>query len=195
MGRTMWLLVLLMCVPGIAQAQHEQARQGFGISVGIGGGTAGLSCEAVCGGPRESGISGYLRLGGYVGQGLFVGVETNGWTGTEPGIDEAMSFLSGVVLVYPQPKSGFYLKGGLGLAGASATGALPTLLGIDDMTSAGLGLNLGAGYDWRVGRNFSLTPYATYLRSVGAELRVNGIATGEALNFDAFQFGLGFTWH
>jgi hypothetical protein len=53
----------------------------------------------------------------------------------------------------------------------------------------------GLGYDFRVGRNFSLTPYANYIASTGAELKLDGSATGADINPNIFQMGLGVTWH
>ncbi len=179
---------LALSLPVAAEAQHAQTRQGFGISFGVGGGSAGISCDG-CGSDRDLALSGHLRIGGYVRPTLFVGGETNGWANTEDGIEEAAGFLTAVVQWYPQVASGFNLKGGLGFAGAAASD------GVDEITTRGLGINVGLGYDWRVARNFSLTPYVNYLRSVGGELKVNGFSTDVKANVDVLQFGLGFTWH
>ncbi len=181
-------VALVVLASGVAAAQHAQTRDGFGISFGIGGGSAGVSCDG-CGTDRENGLSGYLRLGGYVRPTLFVGGETNGFTKNVDGVDVAASFVSAVVQWYPQVSSGFYLKTGAGLA----VGSLDD--GLDELSATGMGLTLGAGYDWRLTRNFSLTPYINYLRSVGAEAKFNGAGLGENLNVDVLQFGLGFTWH
>lgn len=184
----MSVVVALALTAGVADAQHPQNRQGFGISFGFGGGSAGISCDG-CESDRETSLSGYLRLGGYTRPSLFVGAETNGWTNSEDGVDETIGFLSAVVQWYPQVASGLYLKGGAGFARADATD------GIDDIATTGFGISMGTGYDWRLTRNFSLTPYANYLRSFGGELEVNGSGTDFSTNIDLFQFGLGFTWH
>ena len=181
-------LVLVALVSLAASAQHAQTREGFSISFGIGGGSAGVSCDG-CGTDRENGLSGYLRLGGYVRPTLLVAGETNGFTKNVDGVDVVASFVSAVVQWYPQVASGFYLKGGAGIA----TGSLDD--GVDELAATGMGITLGTGYEWRVTRNFSLTPYVNYLRSVGAEAKFNGVGLGGNLNVDVFQFGLGFTWH
>lgn len=171
-----------------AQGAPAQARQGFGISFGLGGGSAGVSCDG-CSSDRTGSLSGYLRLGGYVNPGLFVGGESSGWVHNESSVDETISFLTAVVQWYPQPASGFYLKAGAGFSSASADD------GFDEITAAGFGLTVGTGYDWRVTRNFSLTPYVNYLHTAGAELKANGAGTGFDANVSILQFGLGFTWH
>ena len=171
-----------------AQSVKPQTRQGFGISFGLGGGSASMTCDD-CPSGREGGFSGYLRLGGYVSPSLFVGGESNGWTKDEYGVETQIGSLNAVLQWYPQQASGLYLKGGAGFARATATD------GIDELATTGMSMTMGLGYDWRLTRNFSLTPYANYVRSLGAEASVNDIGTDYKLNVDVLQFGLGFTWH
>ena len=174
---------------GSLEAQAApQARQGFGISFGLGGGSAALSCDG-CPDDRESGMSGYLRIGGYLRPNLFLAGETNGWTKSEDGVDGQVGFLSAVAQWYPQPATGLYLKGGIGMANVTLQDP------VDEVSSTGLGLTMGAGYDFRVGRSFSLTPYVNYLQSFGAQAELNGTSTDVDFNASVFQIGLGFTWH
>lgn len=147
-----------------------------------------MSCDG-CSSDRETSFSGYLRMGGYVSPSLFVGGESNGWVKSDFGVDEQIGVLSAVLQWYPQPASGLYLKGGAGFAHAAADD------GFDEVSTTGMAVNLGLGYDWRLGRSFSLTPYANYLRSLGAEAQVNGIGTDYKLNVDVLQIGLGLSWH
>ena len=188
MRRVVILAAVCLALPAAVQAQHPQTRQGFGISFGIGGGSGGISCSG-CSTTRESATSGYLRLGGYVSPSLFIGGESNGWMKSSNGVDETMSYISAVAQWYPQVSNGFYLKGGLGFAGARASD------GVDEITVNGAGMTIGTGYDWRVARNFSLTPYVNYMRSMGGEVSANGTGTGIKANSDVVQLGLGFTWH
>lgn len=183
-------LVLLVTGASISEAQDSrpQVRQGFGIGFGLGFGSAGINCDG-CSTDRETGASGYLRIGGYVNPSLFIGGETNGWTKEEDGVDMQAGFLSAVAQWYPQPASGFYLKGGLGVSNGTLSDDF------DEISATGMGLSLGTGFDWRLGTNFSLTPYVNYLRSFGAEAELNGSSTGVDLDTDVLQFGLGFTWH
>ena len=57
------------------------------------------------------------------------------------------------VRFYPSTTGGFFLTGGLGVASVSAGGFGYTA------TETGLGMLFGLGYDVRVARNTSITPY------------------------------------
>ena len=163
MTRLLFVATLFLALAATASAQaNPQTRQGFGISFGLGMGSAGLDCDE-CDDERETGLSGYLRIGGYLRPNLFLAGETNGWLKDSDGVNTQISFISAVAQWYPQPMTGFYLKGGLGFGTTSADDD------IDELEASGMGLQLGTGYDWRLAPNFSLTPYVNYLRSMGAE--------------------------
>jgi hypothetical protein len=171
-----------------AQALKAQKRDGFWISFGMGGGSAGMSCDG-CDIDRSTGLSGYLRMGGTISPRLLIGGETNGWMKSESGVDQQIGFLTANAYFYPQATSGFYLKGGVGLASASEDD------GSTKLESMGFGMQLGTGYDLRLAQNFSLTPYVNYLRAFGAEAKLDGTGLGENLNPNVLQVGLGFSWH
>lgn len=184
-----WLVLIGLTVfPAVASAQIPQTRSGFGISFGIGAGSGAADCDG-CDGDRETGLSGYLRLGGYVRPHVFIGFESNGYTKTVDGFDITGGFYQGVVQWYPTPETGLYLKGGAGLMSYLETD------GVDEITVSALGLGLGIGYDARLGRNFSLTPFANLLFSGKGEAKVNSFNSGFDASFNLLQFGVGFTWH
>ena len=149
-------------------------------------GSAGIDCDE-CEDDRETGLTGYLRLGGYLRPNLFLGGETNGWLKSEDGVDSRISHISAVGLWYPQPATGFFLKTGLGFSLMSADDD------IDELSSSGMGLTLGGGYDWRTGANFAVTPFVNYLRSFSGSADFNGVDAGD-LDTNLFQFGIGVTW-
>ncbi len=82
--------------------------------------------------------------------------------------------------LYPSSTGGFHLIGGLGIASIDIE-----IDGLGGGRETGRGLILGLGYDIRIGRNVSLSPFW------------NGVATGYDgggdLNFA--QLGLGITIH
>lgn len=188
--------VVSLCVLGAslvgtslsAQAMNRQLHDGFWFGIGLGAGSAGASCE-VCDNDRSTGLSGNFRMGGTVSQQLLVGGEINGWTKSENGVDERIGFLSAVAYYYPMLANGLFLKGGLGYAWTEVAD------NVDQLKSNGLGAQAGIGYDMRLRRGFSLTPYVTYLRAFSAEGKFNGQSLGENLNPNIVQFGLGLTWH
>jgi hypothetical protein len=160
---------------GNAQAHNAQQRDGFWFSGGLGYGS--LGCDN-CGGSREGGISGDLSLGGTISPRLLLGVGTAGWTKSEAGETVSVGTLDGRVRFYPQATGGFFLTGGIGVGSAS--------LGVSGYTDTqtGVGMLLGLGYDVRVARNTSITPYW------------NGFAMRNSnINANVGQIGLAVTLH
>jgi len=186
------VLAALVAAPAVAQSK-PQTRDGFTISFGLGGGSAGSSCDG-CDSDRESAPSVYLRLGGALRPGLVLAGEINGWskTKTESGVEGTLTIVTVNALVqwYPQPATGFFLSGGVGTGSMGLDVKIPGRPTVSDRTT-GFGYQAGLGYDIRVGRNFSLTPFGTYFATAGGKLD----STGEKIDANVFHFGLGFTWH
>lgn len=153
---------------------RPQTREGFFISFGLGYGS--LGCEDCA--DRVSGGSGYLALGGTLSQKVTLGGEVTGWGKSENDVTLTFGTVGPVIRFYPSATGGFFLKGGVGLA------TLELDLGQFSGTATGAGLVLGLGYDGRVGRNFSLTPFFDL---------VSGTFDGGTVN--SVHFGLGFSFH
>ena len=153
-----------------AQGPRPQAREGFWFSAGLGYGT--LGCQDCFG--REDGLSGGLSFGSVVNDRLLFGVGTTGFAKTVLGETFSVGTLDARVRFYPVRTSGFFLNGGIGLGSVSYAGD----------AEFGVGVMLGLGWDIRVGRNVSLTPFW------------NGFAMSNS-NVDANvgQIGIGFTIH
>lgn len=146
------LAVLSMLGVSAASAQHPQTRKGFWIGFGFGYGSYG------CTGCSSTGsVSGYLKMGGTVNKHLLLGGETDGWTKSESGTTFEAANASFAAYYYPQPASGFFLRGGVGFstARASASGV--------SVSNTGPGATAGLGYDLRVGVNTSITPVANFV--------------------------------
>jgi hypothetical protein len=180
--------LLALALATTANAQHAQTREGFWISAGLGVGSLGFGGDAT-NDDRQSGLSGNLSLGATLSPHFLLGAETIGWTNGEAGVTTKAGVFSAVGYFYPMVTSGLYIKGGVGVLAVSDNA--PTLQG----KAAGVAAQLGMGYDIRVGRNVSLSPYANYIASSGAELKLDGSATGGNINPNMFQVGLGVTMH
>jgi hypothetical protein len=176
----------------IASTASAQARQGFTVSFGVGGGGAVFSYAGETG-DRVGGPSGYLRLGGAVTPSLVIAGETHGWTRRDGTLTQRVGYLMAVAQWYPQALGGFHLLGGLGLGTLHETDTDPTQE--YELTSVGGALQLGFGYDVRMSRNFSLTPYVNALGMAGGESRFDGQKLPEAYSSNVLQIGLGFSWH
>ncbi len=141
--------------PRPERSSSEQAplRRGFWFSGGLGWGSLGCSdC-----GSRDNGASASIGLGGTLSQHVQLGGGVDVWTKEENGVSMRAGTVTALVRVYPSSRSGFFLTGGLGGASMSAS-ATSGGWGFTT-TSSGAGAVLGLGYDIRVGRSVSLTPY------------------------------------
>lgn len=133
-----------------SQPVDDHPRRGLWFSGGLGYGT--LGCDNCSG--REGGLTGGLQLGGSVSQKVLLGGGTTGWTKSEGGATLTVGTVVALIRFYPSSTSGFFLLGGLGLGTISAE-----VVGFGSETESGAGVLLGLGWDLRVGRNVSLTPF------------------------------------
>jgi hypothetical protein len=163
--------------PTVTPVQRLQTREGFWFNGGMGFGLLGC---LECGGGREVGLSGGLSLGGTISDRVLLGVGTTGWYKSAEGLTINGGTFDARLRFYPALSSGFFLTAGGGLG--SITASLDDF-GLAD-TEYGAGVLFGLGWDLRVGRNVSLTPY------------YNGFAMGVASGtFFVDQFGVGITIH
>jgi len=185
-------LTMLAVTPAFAQL-HPQVRDGFTISVGGGAGSAGFSCDE-CSSKRKYAPSAYLRIGGAARPNLVLAGEVNVWTKneTEDEIEATttVGMLSAVAQWYPQTSSGFFLSAGAGAGGVMVDAKLPDGVQASERTKA-IGYQLGTGYDVRVRKNFSITPYATYYAVARGKLADEAFKIGS----NVVHFGVGLTWH
>jgi hypothetical protein len=184
--------LLVFAAPAFAQ-ESPSPRQGFTVSFGLGAGSAGFSYEGSSSEERLTGPSGYLRIGGAVTPNLVIAGETHGWTYSKEGVTSRVGYLTAVAQWYPQTSGGFHLLGGLGMGMIDEEDSDPTL-GYA-LESVGVAAQFGLGYDVRISRGFSLTPYLNLLAMGGGEPKLNGSGLGGSLSANVIQFGLGFSWH
>jgi hypothetical protein len=160
-------------------------RKGFFVSAGAGYGSAGIDCTG-CQTNRENSVAGYFRIGGTLNPHLRLGIESDGWAKTVFGVDEQVGFLTGDLYVYPSVSNNFWIKGGAGLAMAKESDSH------DELKATGVAVGAGIGYDWNVsGGNFVIVPYASYLRQVSGNIKLNGSDTGVSPNTNLLQIGIG----
>ena len=158
---------------GTAFAQGSAAapeRSGFWFNAGLGYGS--LGCEDCS--DREGGLSGGLSLGGTITDRFLLGVGTSGWTKEEFGERLNVGTLDLRMRFYPVRTSGFFLTAGVGVGTVSYA----------DESESGLGVLIGIGWDVRLGRNISLTPF------------YNGYAMrNDTTDANVGQIGIGVTFH
>jgi hypothetical protein len=109
---------------------------------------------------------------------VLLGVGTTGWYKSVDGVTLTGGTFDARLRFYPAVRSGFFLTAGGGL------GSIAVSDGFLSDSETGVGVLFGLGWDLRVGRNVSLTPY------------YNGFAVGvDSGTFFVDQFGLGVTIH
>ncbi len=181
--------------PAAAQAtggRAPDARQGFHFSVGLGTASVSATCSACDVNffqDRINGFSGRLQLGAAVTPQLVIAGEFLGWIKNDQTLHRRIAALSVVLLGYPSPTAGFFLKAGFGALRAIGENDLLAVRSDALMSSFGL------GYDIPVGGRVKLTPYATYIRTFDTQTWVDNLESPVPLSPNAFQFGVALTVH
>lgn len=170
------------------------ARKGFWIGLGGGFGSLGVSCS-LCTTDRENGGSGSLRLGGTVSPRLRVGVESNGFTKSESGVDVLAGQLGVVGNYYPAATGNLYVRGSVGASIISFKGDFDGDGVEDELDATGIGIALGLGYDLFVSRSVSLSPFFNYLVALSGDAQFNSQSLGETLKPNLWQVGLAVVIH
>jgi hypothetical protein len=151
-------------------AGRPQTREGFWFNAGMGVGSLGCqNCVA-----RDTGLSGGLSLGGRISDKVLLGIGTTGFAKSIGGEILTVGTLDARLRFYPARQSGFFLTGGIGVGSVSFAGE----------SHFGAGVVLGVGWDIRVARNVSLTPF------------YNGFAMRSSIaDANVGQLGIGITIH
>jgi hypothetical protein len=167
----------------------RQARHGFWLSGGLGYG----SVDGGSNGNARGGVTGNIEAGWTLSRRFLLGIGTNLWSKSEDvylGEIRRIGMTIGSVDLqfrwYPSEMAGgFFVLGswGIGLIRLSDDGADPTSL-----THTGRAFRGGLGFDFRVARGVSITPFAS-----GTAVRTE--RDGDHMAADVWQLGLGLTVH
>jgi hypothetical protein len=146
-------------------------RSGFWFNAGLGVGS--LGCD-YCDGFRVDGLSGGLSLGGTLSDRWLLGFGTTGWARDTVLGTLSVGTADARVRFYPSLYSGFFITGGLGLGSVS----------LGNFSETGAGAVFGVGWDIRVSRNVSLTPFYNgfAMRSTIADANVGQIGLGVTIH-------------
>jgi hypothetical protein len=182
--------VAVLCVLGVSvvAAQKPQIRNGFWIGFGFGYGSSNVSCDGCGSSNREGGATGFLKMGGTLSEKVLLGGEVNAWTKSSNGVTADLGNVSFAAYLYPQPKSGFFVKGGVGFA-------TTRLHNSGSADANGFGFVAGLGYDIRVGTNISITPVGNFYFGSDGDLKESGTTLETGWKHNVYEFGLGITFH
>jgi hypothetical protein len=159
----------------LAATANAQERKGFWFDFGVGVGGLDVSAGGQDGSRDASGIAG-LKLGWTLNPQVLAGLNLRSATldvqGAITGAFDVYN-VEATVVYYPSVSSGFFVSGGVGGSfldlvieeqGTTLTGNI----------SKGLGLSVGAGYDYYLGRGFSITPAASFWYGRTGDVRFRG---------------------
>jgi hypothetical protein len=168
--------------PGQVAAEGEEpTRSGFHFSAGAGAGAFDQQCRG-CTSDNEVGFSGFVSLGGFVGQKTVLGVEGTGWTGKQADVSIQLYSVMGAVTRYASATSDLFLRAGIGLVGYHDE---------DELSAKGLGFSGRLGYEIGNGK-VHVVPYVGYVRTFdGIDQKRDGSEVGFNFVISQFQFGLG----
>ena len=179
-------------------------RQGLWFSAGLGAGSTSIHCQICVGTLGSRGTAGYARIGTTINGRLLVGAELNGWfRGSEEGNQRVLA-VTGNGYWYPNPRHGYYFKGGLGLASYKQwTTDRNNAKVSTGISTGGLTAQVGTGYEMRVNPKMSFVPF---LNLVGTAQGTLSTERNDGTHFERnklpnranvlmLQLGLGVTWH
>ena len=211
--RALAVLLALCVATSVGDAQQPTTttdardlhdHRGFWIGFGLGPGALSIDCESNCGAATpspawERGRSGgfHLAMGGTPRQNLLLGGELGGqvrWRGESTATVAWISFVS---QWYPRPRSGLFVRTGLGIGGAVLEDRDLGLVGDLGVSTTGFSLQGGVGYDVRFGGKFALTPFAQYVVALGDgdQTRAGGRRYQGPEVPSALHAGLSFNWY
>jgi len=187
-------VVTFACATSSRAQALPQFRDGFMMSGGIGAGVASVQC-AVC--KSGAGAAAYVRLGGALRRDLILAGEVSRWrksgavtSESQSDVRVQLSTLAMVAQWYPHVERGFFVDAGAGL-GILETRIADRVTGTRYPSSHSAGYQLGVGYDYRVKRTLSITPYATVFGAAPSHMA----ESSKSAYGNALQIGLGLTQH
>ena len=175
---------LALALPEDALAQGG-ARSGFWIEGGAGTGTVRSACSACPTVTVAHGTANHLRLGLTLAPRVLLGLEFFAQrsselelaAGTTP-VDAEHGSIAPVVIGYVG-RSGFFLKGGIGLSLGTYT--VQSTAGPLTTERLGSAISFGVGYDIRITSRFALTVnLGTYTTAVG-DVRLDGMVVDDLI--------------
>jgi hypothetical protein len=188
-------VVACLAFASVASAgSHPQERHGFWIGLGGGVGSAKATCDDCESGNRETGVAAYVKLGGTLNERLLLGFEGNIWSKEQEGVTLNFYNAAATLTLYPQPASGFFIKGGVGLSFLDTEfrdGTTAVTVDLGD----GPGVILGVGYDVRVGRNISITPGVNFWYGKPGDITFGGETIFRNWKQNVVDFTVGVTFH
>jgi hypothetical protein len=158
----------------VAPTTDGPPRQGFYIGLGLATASVSADCADCDEADAASMFGSHIKLGGTLSKSVRLGADLfgvyseEGLYGDLSGSGDAATENAGHVMlavtVYPSSAGNFWFQAGLG-----SVVYLADVENDQKYTGRGFGGMLGVGYDFRVGRNGSLSPYVSLVSSTNGK--------------------------
>lgn len=181
-------LLTLLVVGGFAPLAAQDirplsngpSRHGFWLGLGLAGGQFDADCDNCGPADPASAFGSHVRLGGTLSPKFRLGVDLFGMATSNGQFEDLNGAPVGDVTetagdftvsawFYPSAEGNFWIQAGLG-----GVAYIADVKSDQKYTAVGGGGVLGLGYDFRVGRNGSLTPYLRWAATSNAKLKDEG---------------------
>jgi hypothetical protein len=191
------LLALFVLTTSRLAAQAElfdfSERRGMMATVGVGVGTAGVSCIPKCSADRQSGPVLLVRAGGRLASQISLVLEGDVYRrefATPEGPARwSMSWYMIGGIWYPREEESFFVNFGIGLAVGRNDIEFPTV-GYQPLNSSDLGGTIGIGRDFSFRDHFAVTAFAQYLMSGRSQALIGRANSGAKVGMDLIHAGL-----
>lgn len=172
--------VVLLAVAARAPLAQVPYRGGLWADLGIGPGRMRLSCTTCATMAIANGVAITASLGGAPSRNVLLGVQAQSWIGTTGSREQQVRSLLAIVQWYPWETAGFFVRAGTGVVEGPVT---PAQTGVQPATvqNTGIGLEMGAGWDFPVTRHLGLTLQAGWHVAALGDLVVNGVAANDVI--------------
>lgn len=173
-------------------AAQSRARTGLWMDGLIGYGRLKLTCNGCSDIAHARGTSLTFAFGGTPRYGVALGVEAQFWRGTDESVGGGQRVRSvGLIAQWYPSNSGFFIRGGTGLATGLVAPA-DTSLTRTAVRGSGMVLSIGAGFDLALSRRWALTAHAgTRITALG-DLVLPGLTADDTIAY-VTQLSLGLT--
>jgi outer membrane protein with beta-barrel domain len=196
-GTVAWALSAVASLASASAASagsYPQERHGFWAGLGVGVGSANVTCDDCGPSSRETGVAGYVKAGRTLNERLLLGGEVSIWSKEQEGVTINLGNFAATLTLYPQLASGLFIKGGVGMSYVDTQfreGS--TTVTVDP--GYGLGLIAGAGYDFRVKKNLSITPAVNFWYGKPGNVPHEGQPLATNWKQNVVDFTVGVTFH
>jgi len=189
--RVMLLTFASMFFASVTPVNGQQSTvSARGIFLGgvAGAGWTRVGCD-YCRRDFEAGPTASVHVGTHVRPGLRMGAELSGWThgDGEEDVRLVMGALTAVAWLHPRPGGPFFVKGGLGWVTYRVWGDGDD----DDLASGGPGIQLGAGWEFRLSEALTVSNFLHVTASAFGKLRSGETVVVDNLGVTSIQLGVG----